>query len=407
MARVLAYTSPARGHLFPLVPALTELRSRGHDVHVRTLASEHGGLRELGLETSAIAAEITAIEHNDHAARGQLARLRRGLDVFAERSVHEVGDLRAAVDEVDPDVVLVDVNSWGAQAVAEASGLPWGIFIPFPVWLPSPDAPPFGPGLAPPRRPGGRARDALLRPVLLRGLLSDFERRIAPVRQGAGVPQLGSATELFTRPPLALYFTAEPFEYPRSDWPAGFRLVGPCAWEPPAAPPDWLAGEERPLVLVSTSSEYQGDERLVATAFAALAEREDLHVVATMPAADARGIAVPGNARIASFCPHGPLLERAVAVVCHGGMGVTQKAIAAGVPVCAVPFGRDQLEVARRVEVSGAGVRLPARRLRADRLRGAVEQAIGMRCGAEAVARSFDAAGGGGAAASAVEDLLG
>ena len=33
-----------------------------------------------------------------------------------------------------------------------------------------------------------------------------------------------------------------------------------------------------------------------------------------------------------------------------------------GVPVCAVPFGRDQLEVARRVEVAGAGVQLSGHR---------------------------------------------
>ena len=41
-----------------------------------------------------------------------------------------------------------------------------------------------------------------------------------------------------------------------------------------------------------------------------------------------------------------PILEIAACVVCHGGMGITQKALAAGVPVCAVPFGRDQPEVA-------------------------------------------------------------
>ena len=34
-----------------------------------------------------------------------------------------------------------------------------------------------------------------------------------------------------------------------------------------------------------------------------------------------------------------------------GGAGATQKALASGVPVCVVPFGCDQLEVARRVEV--------------------------------------------------------
>ena len=59
-------------------------------------------------------------------------------------------------------------------------------------------------------------------------------------------------------------------------------------------------------------------------------------------------------------------------------MGATQKALARGVPVCAVPFGRDQFEVARRVEVARAGARLPAKRLSPERLLAAVREA--MRC---------------------------
>ena len=94
-------------------------------------------------------------------------------------------------------------------------------------------------------------------------------------------------------------------------------------------------------------------------------------------------------------------------MVCHGGQGITQKALAAGVPVVAVPFGRDQLEVARRVEVAGAGIRLPAPKLRADRLRAAVQQAIGMREGAKRVADGFAVAGGAVAAADALEGLAG
>ena len=35
MGRYLAYTSPARGHLYPIVDTLLELRSRGHDAAVR------------------------------------------------------------------------------------------------------------------------------------------------------------------------------------------------------------------------------------------------------------------------------------------------------------------------------------------------------------------------------------
>jgi len=50
MARYLAYTSPARGHLYPLVETLDALRGRGHDVAVRTLASEVEAMRARGFD---------------------------------------------------------------------------------------------------------------------------------------------------------------------------------------------------------------------------------------------------------------------------------------------------------------------------------------------------------------------
>ena len=74
-------------------------------------------------------------------------------------------------------------------------------------------------------------------------------------------------------------------------------------------------------------------------------------------------------------------------------------------PIVAVPFGRDQPEVSRRVEVAGAGIRLPLRKLNADRLRTAVDRAIELRPGAERIARAFADAGGSGAAADALERL--
>jgi len=69
------------------------------------------------------------------------------------------------------------------------------------------------------------------------------------------------------------------------------------------------------------------------------------------------------------------------------------------------PFGRDQLEVARRVEVAQAGTRLAASRLRPDRLRDAVREALGRAEGAKRVAAAFAAAGGPKAAADAFETL--
>ncbi len=96
--------------------------------------------------------------------------------------------------------------------------------------------------------------------------------------------------------------------------------------------------------------------------------------------------------------------NRRVEIVISNGT-VTQKALAAGVPVCVVPFGRDQPEVARRVELAGAGTRLPASRLGPERLLGAIRRAIGCKAGVMRIAAAFSAAGPS-AAADALEELL-
>jgi MGT family glycosyltransferase len=180
-------------------------------------------------------------------------------------------------------------------------------------------------------------------------------------------------------------------------------MVGPCCWEPPADPPTWLNEIARPLVLVTTSSEFQDDGQLVRTALDALAE-EDVDVVATMPATELSGD-VPANARVERFIPHTPVLGRAACAVTHGGAGATQKALASGVPVCVVPFGRDQLEVARRVEIADAGTRLPAQKLSAERLRKQIRLAMTKQAGAQRVAAGYTATGGAFAAADAFEAL--
>jgi UDP:flavonoid glycosyltransferase YjiC (YdhE family) len=82
---------------------------------------------------------------------------------------------------------------------------------------------------------------------------------------------------------------------------------------------------------------------------------------------------------VTRFVPHAPVLQRAAAVVTHSGMGIVGKATRAGVPIVAVPYGRDQPEIARRVSEAGIGVRVPAAELTPERLRSAVRQAIALR----------------------------
>ncbi|MEP6630946.1 MAG: glycosyltransferase [Lapillicoccus sp.] len=404
MATVLAYTSPALGHLFPMVPLLLELRDRGHDVHVRTLASAVDDVRALGLAAQPVDPRIAQIVHPDWEATNPRAALQVAVRTFGGRAALDGPDLTAAVAEVRPDVVVVDINAWGASLAAEAWGGPWVCFSPYTPPISSAGTPPFGPGLAPLPGLRGRLRDGVVRPIVMGAAERVMRPTMNALRRGYGQSPLRTADEFFGRAPM-IVTTAEPLEYPHPDWAGRVHLVGALPWEPPAPTPAWVEAIEGPVALVTTSSEYQADEQLVRTAFAALAD-QPWTVVATMPAGVGDVGPLPANARLVDFVPHSALLDRAVVAVTHGGMGATQKALARGIPVCVVPFGRDQLEVAARVVHAEAGTSLAVKKLSPVALRGAVRAAVGCVEGARRVAEGFRRAGGAPAAADVVEGLV-
>ncbi|HST38385.1 MAG TPA: glycosyltransferase [Conexibacter sp.] len=410
MATLLAYTSPAAGHLFPLVPGLLELRARGHAVHVRTATAHVAALRAVGLEAAPVDPRIEAIPVADHEARCGPDRLKRGFADLLARGPLDRDDLDAAVAQVRPDALLLDTLAYGAHVAAERGGLPWAITLPSLLPLPGNGIPPYGLGLRPRADAVGRARDALL----WRAVVRMYGRAMLPplnrLRKEAGLRSFFSPLQLFAAPDRLLALSGAPLEYRRDDLPAHVRLVGAQAWDPPAAAPGWLSEPGDPWVLVTCSTEYQGDEQLAATAIEALRDLP-LRVLVTLGGAAGRdGARLPraANARVEPFAPHGPVLARAAAVVCHGGMGIVQKAVGAGVPLVAVPFGRDQPEVARRVAECGAGRVVQRRRLTPEAMRTAVQDALGAdaRAAAAAAGVQLRAAGGPSAFADAAEELV-
>ncbi|MDQ0824764.1 MGT family glycosyltransferase [Arthrobacter sp. B2I5] len=420
MSTVLAYTSPAIGHLFPMVPLLQELKDRGHDVHVRTLRPQVPLLNGEGFHAGPVDERILAVEATDYRAGNAKAALASSVETFTARARFDAPDLQKAIDEVGPDLLLIDINSWGARIQAELSGLPWATFSPYTPPLQSRGTPPFGPGLAPMSGPLGRARDAVARRLVIGAVEKLMLPRINALRSELStgtLPPVSGADEMFRTAPLMLVATSEPFEYPHPDWGPDVRMIGALGWEPPAEAPAWLRDDQDPLVLVTTSSEYQADEALVRAALAGLAA-EPFTVVATLPAADAGSAGagraprsdgfgpVPANARLEHFVPHGRVLDHAAVAVTHGGMGATQKALSKGVPVVVVPFGRDQHEVAARVVAADAGVRLSRKQLTPERLRAAVHEARTKAPGARRVAEGYAAAGGAAAGVDALEELL-
>jgi MGT family glycosyltransferase len=406
MATILAYTSPALGHLLPMCALLTELSSRGHTIHVRTLSVGVDICIGLGFTTGTIDARIEAIHHDDWKAPNPRAGLKMGMEVFGRRAMYEVGDLVRAIEQVRPAALIVDVNCFGALSAADGRDVPWLCFSPYIPALKARRVPPFGPGLRP--LPGllGRIRDGAVRPMVTRALDKAILPPVNKIREEIGVATMASADEFFRRAPVLLIATGKPFEYPDGEWGDDVHMIGPCVFEPGAHTiPAWLEAIDRPIVLVTTSSERQADAKLVSTAMIALAD-EPVHVVATFPAGVPDNLSSRSNATLCEFVPHSPILDRAVCAVTHGGMGATQKALDRGVPVCVVPFGRDQFEVARRVTVARCGTRLPAKKLTVERLRANVREAMTMTDGARRVAAGFAATGGVARGADLLEQRL-
>jgi len=405
MSIVLAYTSPAIGHLYPMTPLLLELRDRGHEVHVRTLGSHVEALRSLGLHAEPIDPGIGEVIHADWEANGPRQALQLAVATFCDRARLDGPDLQRAIDEVRPDLVVVGLNAWGASLTAEAWGGPWVFFSPYTPPIPSRGTPPFGPGLRPMAGPIGRLRDGILRPIVIGAAEKTMAPRINALRAERGLPEVHTADQFFRRAGIMLVTTSEPFEYAHDDWGDSVAMIGAMSWEPSADVPGWLEEIEGPIALVTTSSEYQADEALVRAAVEGLAG-EPFTVVATMPAGLTDLGDLPSNVRVVEFVPHGLVLDKAVVAITHGGMGATQKALARGIPVCVVPFGRDQLEVAARVVSSDSGTKLPAKKLTPNALRDKVREAMTKTDGARRVAAGFAAAGGATAGADRVEDLL-
>ncbi|SFS08487.1 glycosyltransferase, MGT family [Agrococcus baldri] len=406
MALIAAYTSPALAHAFPFAGILLELQRRGHRIRMRTLPAEVDRMRMLGFDADAIDPAIGEIDFDDWRAARPFDSLVRLSELYCARGRLDGPDLRALLERERPDLVLTDVNTWGAAAVAEASGLPWAAISPYTPVLRSRGWPPFGPGLRPMRGPLGRMRDASVTRTVLDAATRVSMPKINALRAAvAGLPPLEDFDQVLRRAPQMIVTTAEPLEYAHTEWGPRVPMVGPTTWEPLAAMPRWLDEIEGPIVLVTTSNDFQGDTDIVRVTLAALAH-EPVTVVATMPAEARLGFRPPPNAHVTGFLPHGPILDRAICAITHGGMGVTQKALAQRVPVVVVPWGRDQFEVAARVEHARAGVRLPRKRLTPERLRDAVRRARGMQAGVDAVAAGFEAAGGAGRAADLIEAQL-
>ena len=266
-------------------------------------------------------------------------------------------DVRAELQRRPADVVVGNFFVFGAQIAAEAEGVPFAFLVSNLLSFPGSNTPPLGPGLKPARGPLGRARDRAINRMMAR-LFDKGLDQLNQVRRANGLEPITSVLENFERADRLLLLTSRAFEYEQFSPPRNVSVVGPRL-DDPAWAGDWTPppGDE-PLVLVGMSSTYMDHAEVLQRVTTALGGLPVRGLVTTGPSIEPDAIDAPANVTVVQRAPHREVLRHASAVVTHAGHGTVIKALAAGVPVVALPLGRDQLDNAARVEHHGAGLRL-------------------------------------------------
>jgi MGT family glycosyltransferase len=266
-------------------------------------------------------------------------------------------DVRDELQRRPADVVVGNFFVFGAQIAAEAEGVPFAFLVSNLLSFRDSGTPPLGPGLKPARGPLGRARDRAINRFMAR-LFDKRLDQLNEVRRANGLEPIASVLQNFEHADRLLLMTSRSFEYESYSPPPNVRIVGPRL-DDPAWAGDWTppAGDD-PLVLVGMSSTFMDHAELLQRVATALGRLPVRGVLTTGPSIPLDAIEAPANVTVVERAPHREVLRHASAVVTHAGHGTVIKALAAGVPVVALPLGRDQLDNAARVAHHGAGLRL-------------------------------------------------
>lgn len=380
MTRYLFVTPPLAGHIIPLIGVAERLRSRGDRV---AWVGDSRKLRFLLPPPAVVHPSLIPDFRPRRPGQRGFAALR---DLWAEFLVPlaeaMVPDVRRAVADFLPDVLVVDQQALAGALVAERLGLPWATSATTSSELSDPLA-------------------ALPRVASwLTGLIADLRRRFGDP-EATGDPRFSPYLVLaFTTPELA--------GPPRVDAPVAY--VGPSL-----LPPDRVRRASVPLVdpakplvyaaLGTVNAEVGG--RFLTTCAQALGHRPDLQAIL----ADPRGLVrrPAENIKTLPYAPQLEIMAMADAVICHGGHNTVCEALSFGVPLIVAPIRDDQPMVADQVVRAGAGLRVRFDRVGVRQIGEALDMVLSdaqYRVCASRIRDSFEAAGGANAAAERLAALV-
>lgn len=385
MSRFLFVVPPLAGHTFPTVAVGRELADRGHQIAWAGHPAHVGPLLPAGMMLLPVAAGdelVVALLSRSQELRGVAALRFLWDDFLIPLAQVMVPGVTAAVEQFDPDVLVVDQQAMAGALVARRRGLPW-------------------------------ATSATTSAELIDHFTST-PRLGAWMRQGMDTFQadfgVSDPVDLRFSPQLVLAFTTTELVGRAGGFPEHYAFVGPSIGARAgtvAFPWDWLdPARQHVFVSLGTVNPAAG-RRFFATAVAALAPLAD-RIQAILVAPPEVVDSAPEHMLIREFVPQLDLLPFLDVVVSHAGHNTVCESLAHGVPLVVAPIRDDQPVIAGQVTDAGAGIRVVFNRVGATELREAITAVLDEPCyrrAARRVQTSFTAAGGAAAAAAHLEKL--
>jgi MGT family glycosyltransferase len=371
VATYLLAANPIHGHAGPIIQVARHLVGRGHEVTVLTgsrfaaqVTAAGAGFEPLGGRADYDDREPSTYLPD----RGNLRGVRQAeydiRTIFVETIPDQYRSVRALVDRLRPDAILVDGAFGGVlPLMAQTSDRPPVLALGVtPLTQMSRDAAPHGLALPPPRGAADRLRYAAMGTVARHVVFGRTQRAAKRAYAEIGASLDAFVMDASRRFDVFLQTGPAALEYPRTDLAPNTVFVGVLPSTPSTDPlPRWWRDLDGRRVVHVTQGTIDNHDfgRLVRPALDALAGRDDVLVVATAGGRDPDAIGrVPANARVARYLDYDALLPRVDVVVTNGGFGGVQAALAAGVPLVVAGDTEDKPEVAARVAWAGAGIDL-------------------------------------------------
>ncbi len=392
--KILFASTPATGHLNPLLAIARILIAEGHEVVGLTGTALRGRIEGVGAKFRALPADADFDPQDRHATVPELKttppgpeRLRIALErLFVDVIPAQHQGLQDALRDFPADVVIADDMFFGAlpMLLGPRSKRPPIVLCGSSLlhWHREDGAPHFV-GLPPAVTPEQRDECAAIAREFDRIVDQPVARRLNPILADFGVGPLATSPfdAVVELADAYMQLTVPGFEFPR-DIPPAVRFIGTPPIIPNQAPlPPWaheLDGSRKVVLVTQGTVANRNFDLLIVPALAALAHEPDLLVVVTAGGRPIEAIPgpIPANARLASYLPFEWLLPKVDVFVTNGGYGSVNQAMSFGIPLVTAGLTEDKAGVNVRVAWSGVGIDLATNQPTPQAVRKAVRNVL-------------------------------